>query len=268
MQMISQTIRREGRFLLALWQANLLAAMEYRVAFLAQMFGMMLNNGMYFLFWVLFFERFEEIRGWDLGDMLLLFAVVATGFGSAVVLFGNVVSLTEVIANGRLDYYLSLPRPVLLHTLASSSIPSGMGDFCYGIVSFLAAGQLGWDVWSRYLLGALIAGMLFCALMIIVHSAAFWLGHADVLAQQALNAVLTFSMYPITMFDGAAKFLLFTIFPAAFIGAVPTGFVREFSWLTLGQMLLVTLLFLGMALFVFHRGLARYESGSAIQTQV
>ena len=229
---------------------------------------MMLNNALYFIFWVLFFERFEEVRGWELNDMLLLFGVVATGFGLAVVLFGNVVSLTEVIANGRLDYYLSLPRPVLLHTLASGSVPAGMGDFFYGIVSFLAAGQLGWDAWARYLLGVTVAASLFCAVMIIVHSAAFWLGHADILAQQAFNAVLTFSMYPITMFDGAAKFLLFTILPAAFIGAVPTGFVRAFSWATLGQMLLVTGIFMGLALVIFHRGLARYESGSAIQTQV
>lgn len=263
-----RSISRELKFLFALWQANLLAAMEYRVAFFSQVVGMMLNNGMYFIFWILFFERFQAVRGWALHDMLLLFAVVATGFGAAVVLFGNVVSLTEVIANGRLDYYLSLPRPVLLHTLASGSIPSGMGDFVYGIVSFLAAGQLSWDTWLRYLLGATVAALLFCALMVIVHSAAFWLGNADVLAQQAFNAVLTFSMYPITMFDGTAKFLLFTILPAAFIGAVPTGFVRAFSWSVLGQMLLVTTIFLTLAMVIFHRGLARYESGSAIQTQV
>ena len=263
-----QSIKRELKFLLALWQANLLAAMEYRVAFLSQVVGMMLNNALYFVFWVLFFERFKEVRGWALNDMLLLFAVVATGFGAAVVLFGNVVSLNEVITNGRLDYYLSLPRPVLLHTLASSSIPSGMGDFFYGIVSFLAAGQLGWDVWLRYLLGVTVAALLFCSLMVIVHSAAFWLGNADVLTQQAFNAVLTFSMYPITMFDGTAKFLLFTILPAAFIGVVPTGFVRAFSWVVLGQLLLVTTIFLTVAIVIFHRGLARYESGSAIQTQV
>lgn len=263
-----QTIQREGKFLLALWQANLLAAMEYRVAFLSQVVGMMLNNVLYFIFWILFFHRFQEVRGWELNDMFLLFGVVATGFGSAVVLFGNVVSLTEVIANGRLDYYLSLPRPVLLHTLASGSVPSGMGDFFYGLLSFIAAGQLGVDTWGRYLFGAMVAGIIFCSVLVIVHSMAFWMGQADILAQQALNAVLTFSMYPITMFDGTAKFLLFTILPAAFIGAVPTGFVRAFSWTTLGQMLLVATIFLGLALVIFHRGLARYESGSAIQTQV
>ena len=76
-------IQREWRFLLAIWQANLLAAMEYRVAFLSQVIGMMLNNGIYFIFWILFFDRFQAVRGWALNDMLLLFGVVA-----AVTLFG------------------------------------------------------------------------------------------------------------------------------------------------------------------------------------
>ena len=261
-------IQREWRFLLAIWQANLLAAMEYRVAFLSQVIGMMLNNGIYFVFWILFFDRFQQVRGWALNDMLLLFGVVATGFGAAVYLFGNVTALTEVIAGGRLDYYLSLPRPVLLHVLASGSIAAGVGDFTYGIFSFLAAGHYTVDALARFIFGVLIAMTLFISVLVIVHSAAFWLGHADVLAAQVFNALITFSLYPITMFDGVARFLLFTILPAAFIGAVPAEFVRSFSWMTLGQLLLVTAIFLTLAIGIFHRGLRQYESGSAIQTQV
>ncbi|MEZ4726793.1 MAG: ABC-2 family transporter protein [Caldilineaceae bacterium] len=263
-----QQVQREFRFLLAVWQANLLAAMEYRVAFVSQVLGMMLNNAIYFVFWILFFDRFQEVRGWALGDMLLLFGVVATGFGAALVLFGNVAALTEVIAGGRLDYYLSLPRPVLLHVLASGSHAAGIGDFTYGILSFLAAGHYSVDAVARYVFGVVIALVLFVSVLVIVHSTAFWLGQADVLAAQAFNALMTFSLYPITMFDGVARFLLFTILPAAFIGAVPASFVRSFSWTVLGQLLLVAGIFLTLALWVFYRGLQRYESGSAIQTQV
>ena len=177
-------------------------------------------------------------------------------------------ALTEVIAGGRLDYYLSLPRPVLLHVLASGSIAAGVGDFTYGIFSFLAAGHYTVDALARFIFGVLIAMALFIAVLVIVHSTAFWLGQADVLAAQVFNALITFSLYPLTMFDGVARFLLFTILPAAFIGAVPAEFIRTFSWVTLGQLLLVTAIFLTLALVLFHRGLRQYESGSAIQTQV
>jgi len=93
-------IRRELTFLLALWKANLLKHMEYRTAFLTGIIGMFLNNGVYFLFWVLFFDRFKEIRGWALPDMLLLCGIVATGFGIGAYLFGNVLTLAEVISQG------------------------------------------------------------------------------------------------------------------------------------------------------------------------
>ena len=96
-------IRREFSFLLALWKANLLAAMEYRIAFLSQIVGMLLNNAVYFLFWVIFFDRFKELNGWGLQEMFLIFAVVATGVGLATFLFGNVLSLADMVSEGRLE---------------------------------------------------------------------------------------------------------------------------------------------------------------------
>ena len=58
---------KHWRFLLALWKANILSTMEYRAAFITQVVGMMLNDGFYFLFWVIFFGRFEEINSWEIG---------------------------------------------------------------------------------------------------------------------------------------------------------------------------------------------------------
>jgi ABC-2 type transport system permease protein len=261
-------MRRELTFLIALWKANLLAAMEYRVAFLSQIIGMMLNNAIYFVFWLIFFDRFQEVKGWNLDGMLLLFGVVATGFGLAAYLFGNAMNLAEVIAGGRLDYYLSLPRPVLLHLLASGSKPSGLGDVTYGLLSFAIAGQFAPDAVARFVVSVLVSMAVLLSFLIIVQSLAFWVGNTSLLTVQAINAIVTFSLYPITLFDGSAKFILFTILPAAFIGAVPVEFVRAFDWTTLLQLLAATLIFLSLAVFLFHRGLRRYESGSAIQVQL
>jgi ABC-2 type transport system permease protein len=156
----------------------------------------------------------------------------------------------------------------LLHVLASGSIPSGLGDALYGLISFGLAGQYTPGAILRFIVGSLLAMIVFLSFLILVQSLAFWLGNSDLLSQHATNAVLTFALYPITLFDGTAKFILFTIIPAAFMGAVPAAFVRAFDWATLGQLFAGALVFLTLALFVFHRGLRRYESGSAIQVQV
>jgi ABC-2 type transport system permease protein len=261
-------MKREFKFLLALWKANLIAAMEYRVSFISQVLGMMLNNAAYFVFWVLFFDRFEQVRGWSLTEMFLLFGVVATAFGAGTYLFGNALQLAEVIAGGQLDYYLSLPRPVLLHTLASRSISSGLGDFFYGIISFLVAGQYSLDSILRFIVGVIFATTIFVSFFVLVQSLAFWMGNASMLASQAQMAIITFAIYPITLFDGTAKFLLFTIVPAAFIGAIPVEFIRAFTWGNLVLLIGAASGFLTLSTFVFYRGLRRYESGSAIQVQL
>ena len=259
---------KHWRFLLALWKANILSTMEYRAAFITQVVGMMLNDGFYFLFWVIFFGRFEEINSWGLQDMFILFGLVAAGFGLGAFLFGNTFMLSEIISKGQLDYYLALPRPVLLHTIASRSLSSGLGDFLYGLLSFAVARQLGVGTIARFILGTLLSMIIFLSFMIAVNSLAFWLGNTQMLGNQVFNALVTFSIYPINLFEGGARFLLYTLIPAAFIGAVPAGFVSNFSWQDFWLLLGVASLLLFLAIFVFNRGLRHYESGSAIQVQV
>ena len=264
----NNSVRRELKFLVAIWKANLQSAMEYRAAFIAQILGMMLNNGFYFLFWVIFFERFKEIHGWGLNDMFLVFGITATSFGVTAFFFGNAFSLSEVIAGGRLDYYLSMPRPVLLHAVSARSIPSGMGDIIYGITSYLLSGYFSWGGLGRFAIGVILASTTFAAFLIIIHSLTFWLGNAAALAHLLMNAMLTFALYPITLFNGPAKFLLFTIVPAALMGSVPASLVRDLTWQNLGGLSLGAVVLLGMAILIFHLGLRRYESGSAIQVEV
>ena len=259
---------KEIKFLSALWKNNLSAAMEYRAAFISQSIGMILNDGVYFLVWIIFFDRFKDIRGWQLTDMFMVFGVSAGAFGLAGMLFGNAFNLGDIIVNGRLDYYLSLPRPTLLHVLASRAVPSGFGDFLYGFISYFASGQFSPGGLGRFILALLLATVVFVSFLVIVQSLAFWLGTGGAVTDIAINAMVTFALYPITLFNNSAKLILFIVIPAAFMGAVPAGFVHSFSWSSLGLMSVASVGFLAMALLLFHLGLRRYESGSAIQVEV
>ncbi len=259
---------KELKFLIAIWETNLQSAMEYRAAFLTQVIGMIANNFIYFAIWIIFFDKFKDVRGWGVNDMYLTFGVLASSFGLVSLLFGNTFTLSDIIAKGRLDYYLSLPRPVLLHTVASRTIASGMGDFLYGFISYGLSGYFTWDGLARFVLAALLAATVFGAFLILTQSLAFWFGSMSNFSGLMLNAMLTFGIYPITLFDSYAKLILFTIIPAALMGAVPAEFIRAFTWEVLGQLLLGAIGFLALAIFVFHKGLRRYESGSAIQIEI
>jgi ABC-2 type transport system permease protein len=259
---------RELIFLLALWKTNLAAAMEYRAAFISQSIGMILNDAVYFIVWIIFFDRFPSILGWQLTDMFLVFGIAASSFGLAGILFGNAFNLGDIIMKGRLDYYLSFPRPTLLHVLASRVAPSSLGDFLYGFISYSVSGQFSIDGLGRFVIGIALATTVFVSFLVLVQSLTFWMGTGGAFTTIAVNAVVTFAIYPITLFNQTAKLILFIVVPAAFMGAVPAGFVKGFSWSSLALMLLGAAGFLILAILVFHIGLHRYESGSAIQTEV
>jgi ABC-2 type transport system permease protein len=258
----------EFKFLLAVWKANLQSAMEYRAAFISQVIGMMLNNFMYFAIWIIFFQRFKEVNGWGINDMWVTYGVLASSFGLVSLLFGNAFNLSDIIMKGRLDYYLSMPRPVLLHAVASRMIGSGMGDFTYGFISYSFSGSFSLDGLGRFILATLLAAVVFASFLVLIQSLAFWFGMMSNFTNLMVNAIITFGIYPATLFDSTAKFILFTIIPAAFMGSVPAEFIHSFTWTTLGILMLGALVFLFLAVTLFKLGLRRYESGSGIQTEV
>ena len=64
------------------------------------------------------------------------------------------------------------------------------------------------------------------------------------------------------------KLILFTIIPAALMGAIPAEFITKFTWQSLTGLLAGAAAFLFIAVTVFRLGLKRYESGSGIQIEV
>jgi len=261
-------IRSELIFLIAQWKTNFSSAMEYRAAFISQIVGMFINDSVLFVFWVVFFDRFKQIRGWGAADMFLLFSIVALGYGLAFTFFGNALQLSRVIAQGQLDYYLALPRSVLLNVLASRMSNPALGDVSFGLTAYLFTGRFTLPEIGLWLIVSLLAAIVFVMAFTFFHSLTFWLGNASGLAEQAANAMLTLAMYPSDIFQGAVRFMMLTVLPAAFVGAVPLNVVRGLDLSGLVILAMAAAVITLVSSSVFYIGLRRYESGSAINVNV
>jgi ABC-2 type transport system permease protein len=257
-------LRTELLFVGAYVRANLRAAMEYRFTFWANVLSMFLNDLMWIVFWALFFTHFPAVRGYDLRDVLTIWAVAALGFGVAVGIFGNCNKYATLVAEGRLDYYLLLPRPVLLHVLVSHMSITSWGDAAFGLILYCAIVQPGPLELLAYLAVSLAAGALIAAYFTIGNALAFWLGQAEGLAMQLNNALITLSTYPTTLFSGLVRVLLFTAIPAGFIAYVPVRFLREWQPWQLAATVGAAVVFALIAHATFARGLRRYESGNLV----
>ncbi len=258
----------ELAFLGDLVRMNLASAMEYRASFISQVFGMLINNGIYFLFWLIYFDRFQEIRGYGINEIYLLFAVVAGGFGLAYALCGNAPRLPAIIAEGRLDYYLALPRPVLPHVLMTHCQVSTIGDISFGIIAYLFTGRLSPLDILLFVIACILVAIIIVSSATLFGSLAFFLGNAQQIATQANSAIITFALYPGGLFRGWVKFVLLTLIPASFVGAVPVELVTTHSTRTLTTLSAFALVSAVVATLVFYSGLRRYESGSALNVNI
>ena len=252
------------RLTLSYFRHNLMSAMAYRSSFFLQVAGMLLNDMMLLFFWWVLFSRLPNLRGWDLSGVMTIYSIAAFGFGAASVLCGNAFQVARVIASGDLDYYLALPAEPLTHLLVSRmSLPS-WGDFVFGLIVFLLAAPGRWMNLPLFLiLGALVA-LILIAFGVLVGSVAFWVGNAEALTAQAINAIITFGLYPVEIFPGPVRVLLYTLIPGALIGSFPAALLTEFSWEKLATLAAVTAAFTFAAWVVFRRGLRRYESGNLV----
>jgi ABC-2 type transport system permease protein len=82
-----------------------------------------------------------------------------------------------------------------------------------------------------------------------------------------LGALITFSTYPMNIFNGVVRVLLFTVIPAGFITFVPLQLLQQFSWPLFAGMIGFMVLFVGAAAAIFELGLRRYESGNLLGMQ-
>jgi ABC-2 type transport system permease protein len=248
---------------------NLSAGMEYRTSFLVQVFGMVLNNSAFIVFWLILFQRIGgSIRGYGFQDVMFLWSLAALGFGIAAVFAGNSYSISRIIYQGELDVYLLQPKPVLPNLLFSRMIISGWGDMCYGIILFLCTQPLRLDKILLFILFSILMATVLVSLRVLYHSLTFFLGNAEQFAATASELVLSFMLYPGTIFEGPVTWLLHSLLPAALVAYIPVSIFNEFDALRLLWLIAADFLVLLAAIGLFHLGLRMYESGNRIGTRI
>jgi ABC-2 type transport system permease protein len=254
------------RFLRALSATSVRAVLADRGAFLMRAFFMMLNNAIFFTFWIVLLSRVPSIRGYQLGDVAVLYGVVAVAHGLAVFLAGGMEHLARTIDDGDLDSLLAQPKPTLVYALGMRSQPAGLGDLVSGLVMIGLSGRVTVFSVPVIIVAGFAGAIVLVSTAVILHSSAFWLGRTNAASRQLYEATLLISLYPDTLFGGPVRLALFTVFPGAFVGYLPSRLIQEPSWTTGIIILASVVIYASAARWVFRRGLRSYSSGSRFVT--
>lgn len=243
----------------------LLESWANRRGFWTQVVTMVVNDVAWVLFWLLFFHRVGSIRGWDTEQVLLLLAVFTTGAGFVLGFLANARSIGRLISGGELDAALALPVSTLAHLLVRRVNTTNIGDVAFGIALFLVAGGPTLPRTAVFAVGVVTSGALLTGFLIMTGSLSFFAGRDDA-GELSFHAMLMFAAYPVDVFGGAAKVLLYTVVPAAFVSTVPARLIDSFDPRLAAAMVGVSMLFVAAGIVVFTVGLRRYTSG-AVWTQ-
>lgn len=244
---------------------NLRAAMAYRVSFVSQVVFMVLNDVFLLFFWWIFFQTYRSrVPDWQMADVFYVYAVSTGSFGMGVAICGNTFLISKLVAEGQLDYYLSLPRHPLWHLLVSRMNVSAIGDLLFACGVY-------WLTPQPSLLGFLVllvmmaaSAVIFVSCCVMAHCMTFIWGNSEGFAGLYTQALLAMSLYPRNVFERGVQVALFTIIPVGFMTFIPVDVVRAFDW----RGALAVLAAAGVAAFLAERffawGLRRYESGNLL----
>jgi ABC-2 type transport system permease protein len=103
---------------------------------------------------------------------------------------------------------------------------------------------------------------VFVSFVVALGSLTLVLGGRGEQADLGFQALLILASYPLDVFGGVTKLVMFTVVPAAFITGVPVHLIDGFSWGTLVALIGAALGSAAIAWTSFRAGLRRYRSGS------
>lgn len=246
---------------------NILKEMEYRVAFISQIIGMILNNGSFIIQWIILFSLKDDFGGYVLKDIMMLWAVAAGSYGLNRTVFGNVTNLSDYITKGKLDTYLVQPKNVLINILASRTSAGAIGDIIYGYLVLIVL-KSSITTYLLYTLVIILGAIVHTAFVVITQSLAFWLGRADSIASALENAIMMPSTYPEGIFNSFVKIAMFTIIPVGFIVFIPVRLLNLFDPLLLLGLVGFTVSITLLAFLVFNKGLKKYSSSNLMIVRI
>ena len=245
----------------ATMRAAFAEAWANRAGFWTQLSAMAVNDVAWVGFWFLFFHRVGSVRGWDTRDVMLMLAILTSAGGVVLGLLANTRAIGRLAAQGELDAALALPVPPLAYLLVRRVEPVNLGDLVFGGVLFLLLGGLTPARVATYLLGVVVASAVLTGFLVTTGSLSFFVGRNDV-GELSFHSVILFASYPVDVFGGAGKVILYTAVPAAFMGAVPARLVESFDPALAAVAVGVAAVFALLGWATFTLGLRRYASGA------
>ncbi len=246
---------------------NLMREMINPVTFITNILFMILNNATFIIQWMILFQLKDNIGGYGINDVLVLWGLAASTYGISHIFFKKAYEISDFIINGKLDAFLVQPKNVLLGVITSGTSVSAIGDLIYGYL-IICLFKFSIQNLLLFTIFTITGGFILTAFSIIVGSLSFWIVKGDIIAGHLVSTIINVSTYPDGIFKGLVRLILYTVIPAGLVNYMPIKVILHFNLIDLLIVLGFTIGIIGLAFFIFSIGLKRYSSSNLMSSRI
>lgn len=203
--------------------------MVNKVTFITNILFMILNNATFIIQWVILFHIKDEIGGYGMKEIFLLWGFAASTYGFAHILFSKAFTIPDLIINGKLDTFLVQPKNVFLGVISSETRISAIGDLLYGYICLILYG-ITLKSFALFTLFSITGAIILTSFVSIVGSLSFWLIKSEQLANSLTTVMINFATYPSSIFKWTVRLLLYTLVPVGIANYMPVEIILKFDF--------------------------------------
>ena len=238
-----------------------------KASFISNIIFMILNNASFIIQWVIIFSIKDNISGYSLNKVLILWGLASGTYGVSHFFFKRSYGLSDIITTGQLDTYLVQPKSVLLSAITSDVTPSALGDLLYSyIMLFIVKRSI--VSFLLYTLFIICGGIIITAFAVMSGSLSFWFKKSDAIADRVNGLSTNFATYPDGIFKGVVKVLLYTIIPVGFANYLPLKIVFKLNPIFFFIVIFYTIAVVILSSYIFNKGLKKYSSTSLMNARI
>lgn len=216
------------RVLWLLVRAGLRERMQYRFSFAVSGVIRAISIAIDFALVAVILYRFQFVAGWDIYEVALLYGPASAAHGLFRMIASEVEAFETYLISGSFDSVLIRPWPTLFTLLVRKMDFNRLGITAQGLLicavgagRLVARGQLQVCRLPYVALLPAFGALVLMAICTLTAALGFWLVRTDELQIFTMYAPLTASYYPLSIYPGWLRGLLYTMLPMAFINYIP-----------------------------------------------
>jgi ABC-2 type transport system permease protein len=213
-----------------LLMARLRGQMQYRGSFVSQILGNAAIGLAELGSILFFFLHIDELGGWRLGEIAILYGIATIGFGFGHLIASGLSGFSQMMVEGTFDQMLTRPVSPFLQVVGSDIQIRRLGHVVQGIVALVIGFSLvdvPWDPARAIALPAIILLItaLYISLFALEATLSFWTTQGIEAVNIATYGGNTVGTYPIDVFADWLKGFFLFIVPLAFAVHIPMAWL-------------------------------------------